>query len=219
MNTLKRVFKTLRLPLLLQGFKDQAAKWATERHKHFALFDGNDSLFKSLLGNASLYLEYGCGDSTIWASRYTNARIISVDTSLEWIEKVKAFSLPSNSPCIEYVNCGNVEEWGRPVDYSHRQMYMSYIQSPTMRLHDQKPDLVLIDGRFRVACFLNCLLNLEPGTPVIFDDYIGRTRYHVVEEFCQPPKIHGRQALFYVPRSIDHLSIMQELRNFAYVMD
>jgi hypothetical protein len=37
-----------------------------------------------------------------------------------------------------------------------------------------KPDLVLIDGRFRLACFLHPLLAAAPGTPILFDDYTNR---------------------------------------------
>ena len=33
-------------------------------------------------------------------------------------------------------------------------------------------DCVLVDGRFRVCCFLTSLKNAEQGTRIIFDDYV-----------------------------------------------
>jgi protein O-GlcNAc transferase len=36
------------------------------------------------------------------------------------------------------------------------------------------PDVVLIDGCFRVACFLACWANIQRPTTVIFDDYTER---------------------------------------------
>jgi hypothetical protein len=37
-----------------------------------------------------------------------------------------------------------------------------------------KPDLVLINSRFRLACFMHSLLAADPGTPLLFDDYTNR---------------------------------------------
>jgi hypothetical protein len=63
------------------------------------------------------------------------------------------------------------------------------------------PDLVLIDGRFRVFCFLTSVKFAPVGTKILFDDYINRPFYHVVEEFCERIDTCGRQALFEVSQS------------------
>ena len=39
----------------------------------------------------------------------------------------------------------------------------------------QKIDLILIDGRFRVACCLNCL--------IAFDDFLPREEYNIVLDY------------------------------------
>jgi len=60
----------------------------------------------------------------------------------------------------------------------------------------RQPDLVLIDGRFRAACFITtCLFTKQPVT-IIFDDYVERPSYHVVEELAKPVEITGRMARF-----------------------
>ena len=74
-----------------------------------------------------------------------------------------------------------------------------------------------------MTCFLASLLNSNPGTKIIFDDYFDRPYYHVVEEFIQPIDKCGRQALFIVPtEEFDSLlieKIRQEIFNFRYVLD
>lgn len=62
-----------------------------------------------------------------------------------------------------------------------------------------KPDLILIDGRFRPACFIQCLLHVKPGTRILFDDYVDRPNYHLVEEFAKPIAYYGNLAEFCVP--------------------
>jgi len=99
----------------------------------------------------------------------------------------------------------------------HRSRFCSYVASPWR--HQVKPDLVLIDGRFRVACFLHSLLNAEPGTRIIFDDYNNRPHYHLVEEFCPTEEREGRQALFLVPDQLDRSAIVAEEERFLYVRD
>ncbi len=77
------------------------------------------------------------------------------------------------------------------------------------------PDLVLIDGRFRVACFLTTLLQARPGTIVLFDDYVGRNeRYGQVETYVQPDRLVERMAVFTVPHELPVHDIALDLATF-----
>lgn len=183
------------------------------------LFDGDDKLYKSILADCSLYGEYGCGKSTLWVARNTNADIYSVDTSLEWVHKVKDILLPEKDlEGLVWVDLGEVGSWGTPISYINRRNIADYVNSPWSR-GSRKPDTVLIDGRFRVACFLSSLLHSEPGTKIMFDDYADRKKYHIAEEYCQVEDRCGRQALFVVPSNIDKSAVESELNKFYYVMD
>ena len=77
----------------------------------------------------------------------------------------------------------------------------------------------MIDGRFRVACFLNSLLNADPNTIILFDDYINRPHYHIVEEFLKPTQSCGRQACFVVPKTLNKDKIKEMYNQFLIVMD
>jgi len=54
----------------------------------------------------------------------------------------------------------------------------------------------LIDGRFRAACWLTCMIRATRPLTVLFDDYTERKPYHMVERFVAPTEIRGRMARF-----------------------
>jgi hypothetical protein len=181
------------------------------------LFDGDDILFKSiLLNNTKVYAEYGCGASTEWVAKNTTTKIYSVDTSSEWVKKIQKINIAND---IEYIDCGPVGDWGTPMNYTKRDNFISY----TDWIWQQKysPDTVLIDGRFRVCCFLTCLKYAKEGTQIIFDDYFARPNYHIVEEFLKKSDSNRRQCVFEVPNKLElNLDkINYEIERFRYVVD
>lgn len=181
------------------------------------LFRGNSRLFREALSNCRVYGEYGCGTSTIWCAQNCQATIVSVDSSADWIRHVEnTVSAPGRLNMI-HMDLGELGPWGRPVGYSHRNRFADYIAAPWSL--EVKPDVVLVDGRFRVACFLYSLLSAEPGSVILFDDYKDRPHYHLVEEFAPLSDIDGTQALFRVPTGLDRTLIQDELARFQYVLD
>ena len=181
------------------------------------LFDDNDKLFKSLVVNVGVYGEYGCGKSTSFVLNNTNAVVLSVDSSREWVKHIKASANGNPHLDLVWVDLGEVGDWGRPLSYKLRDKIPDYIKSICNRV--QKPELVLIDGRFRVACFLYSLLHAKSGSIIVFDDYINRPKYHIVEEFVSRQHTCGRQGVFIVPNDIDRDIVEYELAKFIYVMD
>jgi hypothetical protein len=87
-----------------------------------------------------------------------------------------------------------------------RHNFVRYTESLWVR--EEKPDVVLIDGRFRVCGFLTSLMYANAGTIIIFDDYVCRPHYHIVEEFLEPDHFCGRQCIFKVPNK--HSLILRE---------
>ena len=180
------------------------------------LFGGDDYLFKKYLKNCKIYFEYGVGDSTIWALNNTSSRIISVDTDKKWINKID-ISKNKKRININWINLGKTENWGRPKSYEYRKHFIEYISN--VWKFNLKADVILIDGRFRVACFLFSLINAKADSKIIFDDYMDRSHYHVVEEILEVYENCGRQVIFRVPRVFDKRLAEELLQNFIYVMD
>tara|TARA_B100000900_G_scaffold268860_1_gene229530 strand:- start:232 stop:804 length:573 start_codon:yes stop_codon:yes gene_type:complete len=180
------------------------------------LFNGDDYLFKSYLKNCNIYFEYGVGDSTIWVLENTSSRIISVDTDKKWIKKID-ISKNKKRINLNWINLGDLGNWGRPKSYKYRKYFNDYINN--VWKFDLKADVILIDGRFRVACFLFSLINSKEDSIIIFDDYINRPHYHVVEEVIKMHENCGRQAIFKVPSTFNKKLAKELLNNFTYVFD
>jgi hypothetical protein len=195
------------------------SKWTLslrKRNKNF-LFDGDDQLFKSIVKTAKVYAEYGVGKSSIWVLQNTTAKVLAVDTSEHWINHVRKEANAADRFDVDWVNLGEIGWAGRPNNFERRNQFKDYIQSVWSR--GAEPDLVLIDGRFRVACFLYSLAKANPGCTILFDDYTNRPNYHLVEEFLQPTGFCGRQGRFKVPEVLDREAILAEADRFTYVMD
>jgi hypothetical protein len=186
--------------IMLEYFKSRNEDNLTEQEfikPH--MDDKTFSLFASLVAEASNYVEYGCGGSTSYAFLNSSARIISVDTDKSWIDMVLNF-MPGNLERVElcHIDMGEVGEWGFPKVETDGTAYVSW---PWTRSNDA--DLILVDGRFRVACAVKSMIESKPGTPIIFEDYFGRNFYLGIEKLITPECRYGRSALFRVPASID----------------
>ena len=168
-------------------------------HQPF-LDEQGDACFRSIIAYSKCYLEYGSGGSTIYACAQANVPVVlSVDTDKNWIEKVRHSVAGTRSNLlIDHCDIGEVGAWGKPVSNERIADYWTYMGTPWRRAsqHGCVPDLVLIDGRFRVASFLFSLLSAREGTAILFDDYMCRPYYSLVERFCPLKESHGRMGVF-----------------------
>lgn len=180
------------------------------------LFDGHDALFHTALAGIRVYGEYGLGASTLWVDRNTDARIVAMETDPVWVDQTSA-ALTRDGHDIRHIDVGPVAKWGKPRTYRKRRNFIKYIEGPWGSA--TKPQMVLIDGRFRVACFLTSLLSADPGTPIVFDDYVGRRTYQLVEEFCRPEAKNERLAVFLVPEKQNKRAIRALRDQFVMVLE
>lgn len=175
--------------------------------------------FKEYVSCSQVYLEYGCGGSTSYAAEVASVpTIISVETDLAWIKAMTdRFDNIAVDVYLEHCDIGPVANWGRPTSNLYFKKYPSYMSLPWKRAKalGVMPDTVLIDGRFRVASFLYSLVNARIGTKILFDDYLDRAYYHVVEQFCSVDEIHGRMAVFSVSHNYSFSSIVEQIALYS----
>jgi hypothetical protein len=203
------------MPRLL---RKAASKLAKNRNTDI-LFSGDDEMFKRLASQSKRYGEYGMGASTLWVLANTQAEVVAVDTAQQWVENVKANAKASDQARLnaKWIDVGDVGMAGRPKSFAKRSSFEDYVTSIWKSASDM--DLILVDGRFRVCCFLQSLLSAAPGTRILFDDYTKRPHYHLVEEFVRRDQECGRQCLFTVPEQLDRDAITALRDRFLYVMD
>ncbi|MDO5668230.1 MAG: hypothetical protein Q4G44_10460 [Alcaligenaceae bacterium] len=179
------------------------------------------AIFEDYVSNASCYLEYGSGAST-WHAHQLGARhIISVDSSEDWHKNVKNQLKGVNNIDLLYCDIGTVGNWGKPVNDEGIKDYHSYMVTPWKIAYEKNldVDLIMVDGRFRVACFLYSLLCAKPGTVILFDDYGLRFRYHVVEKFCTKVDSYGRLAEFRVEKDYDLPELVACIAKYSIIKD
>ena len=150
---------------------------------------------------ARVILEYGSGGSTAMAAAMPGKVIWSVESDREWMDGLAAW-FGSNPPVSELHLChgdvGPTAAWGRPSGLKSYAKFHRYPLGVWEETGFTQPDTVLIDGRFRAACFLAVVYMSTAPVTVYFDDYKGRPAYHVVERFGPPGEIVGRMARFEV---------------------
>ena len=148
---------------------------------------------------ADVILEYGSGGSTVLAAELADKVIFSVESDAGWLTKMQAYftAFPPASPVrLHHGDIGPTRAWGHPKDDAAFRKWPDYPLSVWGLPDFSQPDTVLIDGRFRAACFLTCLFRSTKPMVVLWDDYIDRAFYHRVEELVKPVEMIGRMARF-----------------------
>jgi hypothetical protein len=154
---------------------------------------------RHVYADSRVILEYGSGGSTKLAASMPNKLIMSVESDQQWARKMREELAGEVSPAIlHYVNIGPVGRWGRPVSDVKWRRFHTYPISVWDQPWFRQPDTVLIDGRFRTACFAAVLLKTKKPVRILFDDYGVREKYRIVETIMRPDRLIGRMAEFSV---------------------
>ena len=150
---------------------------------------------------AEVILEYGSGGSTVVAGAVPGARVFSVESDADWLVMMQRWfdaNPPQASLTLHHGDIGPTKDWGMPVNNRRVAQWPGYAHSVWDREDFVQPDVVLIDGRFRLACFLTVLFRSRDNVRVLWDDYVDRPAYHLAEKLAKPLGFHGRMAEFLV---------------------
>ncbi len=157
---------------------------------------GERDLFRKYLNNAVHYWEFGGGGSTAWASTTNTIKsIVTIESDKNYAAKLKG---DFKNADIRWIDIGPTGAWGAPSDTSKVGVWNLYPNSWLTKSNE--PDMVLIDGRFRVACALTVLTKSDTtNNPyVLIHDFNNRPEYHCI-------------LLFYkVIETVDTLVVLQK---------
>ncbi|MBC7768462.1 MAG: hypothetical protein H7124_06725 [Phycisphaerales bacterium] len=181
--------------------------------------------FLDLLTTAGAYLEFGMGGSTVLAAM-NGVCFVSVDSDRHFMravkDKIKQIGrLDPERQTFIHGDIGPTAAWGIPVlqraTPSRVERWRRYLQAPWAAMMDKPgPYLVLVDGRFRVACALSAAKNLDASqTQILIDDYEGRDHYRVVERHLELRQRCGRMALFTPRADIDAKSLDADIEKYS----
>ncbi|MEX0856212.1 MAG: hypothetical protein WD056_01465 [Gemmatimonadota bacterium] len=168
---------------------------------------------------AERYLEFGSGQSTVYAASAANLlRVDSVESSEAYVREnlvgdpsIDA-ALASGKLTFHLIDLGETVGWGFPRDVSKRDRWPEYSSAVFSRARDH--DLVLVDGRFRVACALRSLLHTPDHALLLIHDFWIRPRYRPVLRFLDPIERADSLAVFRRKGDLDKAALKRVIRRY-----
>ena len=155
--------------------------------------NNTNSFFLDKLKKSKFYFEYGSGSSTLVANDL-NKKFISIELDKRYYLELKK-KVKNNQ--LKFFNIGPVGEFSYPI-FKLKKKIVNYISSIDNYLSNEDyPDLILIDGRFRIACCLNILKHIQKKSLkvlILLDDYEKRESYKILNKFFKVKSI-GRMAI------------------------
>jgi hypothetical protein len=173
------------------------------------------------LSGSRRYLEFGAGVSTLMAVKTPSLESIdTVESSKPFVDDLlrddeSARAVAEGRLRVHVMDIGPTGAWGGPTDRSTRGRWPDY--SSRVFAESSGWDLVLIDGRFRVACCLNAILHTGPECRILIHDFWPRKEYHIVLEFLDVMERLNSFASLRRKKEIDSKKIQKLLRKYQYI--
>ena len=155
--------------------------------------------FSYLMKPENVYFEFGSGGSTNIASFY-KVKTYSVESDIKWHQKLKINGIKANYITIDL----KVNKLGYPGKKTCSEDWKKYIQAYK---NEYNADIILIDGRFRVACALDIFSKIKNNTIILIHDYERRKKYHILEKFYIKVKTWDTLTLFFKNPNINSIPI------------
>jgi hypothetical protein len=142
--------------------------------------------YRRHLTTARAVLEYGAGGSTVLAAQSGVASLYTVDTDPAWLATVQAHPavarmITSGKATLAHIDLGETKRWGKPRNKLGFWRWPRYAARPW--LDGFRPDLVLVDGRFRVSCIMRALRDGGEGIKIAVHDF-QRRHYQPALQFA-----------------------------------
>lgn len=189
--------------------------------------DVSTPYFLERLQASHSYLEFGSGGSTFLAAKLGKS-FTTVESDRFFLKAVERKIEAAGQPIdrskqrLLHVDIGLTEAWGKPLFLkptpSRLGKWKRYFTAPWEDgAKTCSPDLILVDGRFRVACALSTALHLADRSEwtLLFDDYVGRDHYQPVEQFLERVDLIGRMAVFKQKSGVDRIALSEALVHFG----
>jgi hypothetical protein len=182
--------------LLLEKYKRNSIEWPLPKQIIFKPKMAPNELiaFCYFMKNNNVYFEFGSGGSTNIASYY-KVKTFSVESDYKWHKKLKDNNINANYITIDL----KTKSFGYPGKVTNMEDWKKYIQSYKK---EYNADIILIDGRFRVACGLDIFNKIRNDTIVLIHDYMNRQYYHILEKYYKKLEIWDTLVAFIKRRNV-----------------
>ena len=168
----------------------------------------------AIMSQSQHLLEFGAGGSTTLALKLGVPRVVAVESDPSWIERLEADeaaarALRDGRLTLLHADIGPTLSLGRPADDGSRDRWPDYAKTPWDEVDSDTLDVVLIDGRFRLACIMQSVMNVRPDTLIVVHDFWNRPAYHQALAFLDEVARVDRLGVF--TRKPDYNRTLAEL--------
>ena len=206
---------------------DNIYNWQTDFYKDIpnsfqaALTDDERDTICKYLKETKNYLEFGAGGSTFLVLKLSDANIYSVDSDEKWLDYLRSYKFIREAEKNEKLKffhkfIGQTTLWGYPADDDYMENFPNYSSEIFSQIDTNSIDTVLIDGRFRVACTIQTILNCPNIKYILFHDYVNRKHYHIVENFLDRVETVDTLAVFKVKEDTDREQLKNIYSEYKY---
>lgn len=187
----------------------------------FKLTRKEQLLFLWFIKRSKHYLEFGMGGSTIAALIKSNANIDTVESSVDWSKQMLSYyiikkAILKKRLLIHIVDIGKITSWGYPEDASNQENFPAYSKEVFSKIEIDSVDTVFIDGRFRVACILKSIENLNQDIVIMVHDFWQRTDYHIVLKYLDVIERADTLAVFKKKAFLNWQELRNDYEKFKY---
>ena len=192
------------------------------RYYSFIMSDSERDLFDQYVKKSKLYLEFGAGGSTLRALTISKAQVYSIDSSQEWIQFMHRYwivrFLENKRLFLKFMDIGPTKEWGQPDGMQSKDLFPNYSSGIFPFLQGKKPDTILIDGRFRVACALQVIIHYhgQSGIKILIHDFWNRPEYHLVLQYLDVLNQTDTLGVFGIKKDLDITQLKAEYELYKY---
>ena len=184
------------------------------------------------------YVEWGSGGSTELVNELLLAKAlphdflaISIESSLRWMEHMRrksprlSYGVETGQLRLVHGDMGPTGYLGYPLrfDPTDKARALPYVRLHR-KLNGRKADLVLVDGRFRLACMMEAVSHLNqcssyykcPQQPIVLlHDYLPKDRaratYERARAFYHLLYRNGSLATLTPKRNVDNVDVVETL--------
>lgn len=182
----------------------------------------DDNAVQQRLIRAKVFLQYSCAAYTQDACAKTNIqKVIAVESNKALSDSVFQSVIQKEKLHMVYANLGEVNAEGKPNNAEKFKNFHTFMVLP-WALADKylvTPDTILINGPFKVACFLYSLICAEEGAVILFNDFFKNPAYEIVRNYCALEKRHGDMAEFIVRKDYVMSDIAANVAKYSVIAD
>ena len=166
--------------------------------------------------SANSILEFGSGGSTLFAIN-NGINIVSVESDKRFFKfLISHIKNKSNSEYFKilHADIGWTGRYGSPLYYPLAfnlvEKGLKYVITGYAHFFDNPPDLIFVDGRWRVACCLFAIMIGCSKSTILLDDYDLNRSYKSIIEKHFDVIINGRVALLRLKGDIVMINVIND---------